>query len=120
MNSNIIKVGRINWSVAKAAHIKCADIVITKNYLQHINNTHSKELEQLGMDAFGYVQFIATNYNTIRKGSGDSILLVVDTNVEISHIAATTLIYNEKKEYWQIKTAQPRATEAVRKKKKLW
>ncbi len=51
MNSNIIKIGRINWSVAKAAHIKCADIVITKNYLQHINNTHSKELEQVGMDA---------------------------------------------------------------------
>lgn len=117
---NIHRVGRISWTIAKQAHIKCADIVITTNYLRHIANTHSKELLQLGMDAYGYVRFIVTNFNCIRKGTDDSILLVVDTNNRQSHVAALGLLYDSEKEYWQIKTAQPRETDAVRRKKKLW
>lgn len=114
------KIGRISWTVAKQAHIKAADIVISANYLRHIANIHEKELSSLGMDAEGYVQFIVTNYNSIRQGSDDSILLVVETQTKLSHTAAIVLTYEKDKNYWQIKTAQPRMTIAVKKKKKLW
>lgn len=72
------------------------------------------------MDAYGYVRFIVTNFNSIRQGAEDSVLLVVDTNSKQSHIAAMCLMFDAEKGYWQIKTAQPRETDAVRRKKKLW
>lgn len=118
--NNTIVVGRIKWTIAKQAHIKCANIVISNNYLVHITNAHKKELETLGMSAEGYVRYITTNFNSIRKGSGESVLLVVETTNKLSHIAAIVLNYDKQHNYWQIKTAQPRTTEAVKKKKKLW
>lgn len=41
--NNHYKIGRISWTIARQAHIKSADIVISDNYLRHIANKHDKE-----------------------------------------------------------------------------
>lgn len=64
-------------TIAKAIKRKCADIYITDNYLKHISNYHRIELESLRINALDYAKLIATNFTQIRKGSGDSLLLVI-------------------------------------------
>ena len=39
-----IKVGRISMTIAHEAHIKAADIVVTQNYLNHVDNVHKLQL----------------------------------------------------------------------------
>ncbi|MBQ9434911.1 MAG: hypothetical protein IJU33_02155 [Bacteroidales bacterium] len=113
------KLGRLKLSVARAINVKCANICISDSYIVHIANTHKKELEQVGMSAIDYAQFVVDNYNQIRKGSGDSILLVV-YNKELSHTAAIALNYSLKSEFWEVKTAEPRRQSEIVKRKLLW
>ena len=116
-----IKVGRIKSTIAQDAHIKCADIYISENQIKHISARHNLELQQLGMTVEQYIKYIIDNYNQIRKGTGDSILLVVFNNSNNKHdSAAMALNYCIKKEFWEIKTAQPRKTDDILKRKKIW
>lgn len=115
-----IKVGRLKMSIAKAIKTKCADIYISENYIRHISQTHKKELNSLGFGALEYVNLIANKYNQIRKGTGNSLLLVVYTKDVIHHVAAISLNYDSKKGIWEVKTAQPRRTKEIEKKKILW
>lgn len=107
--------------VAKAARIQCADIYVSDNALKHIKGQHSKELDALGIAPLSYVCMIANNFCEIRKGSGDSILLITQY-AGLNHAAAITLEYvsNSKNSYWRIRTAQPRRTGDLEKKKLLW
>lgn len=116
-----IKVGRIKSTIAQDAHIKCADIYISENQIKHISARHHTELLQLGFTVEQYIKYIIDNYNQIRKGAGDSILLVVFNNSNTKHdSAAMALNYCIEKEFWEIKTAQPRKTDDILKRKKIW
>ena len=113
------KIGRLGQSIARQIHKKCANIYITNDHIVHISNVHKKELEQIGMSAFDYVKFVVDNYNQIRQGSADSLLLVV-YNDKLSHTAAIALNYSIKDGFWEVKTAQPRRASEIKKKKLLW
>ncbi len=116
-----IKVGRIKSTIAQDAHIKCADIYISENQIKHISARHHTELLQLGLTVEQYIKYIIDNYNQIRKGTGESILLVVFNNSNNKHdSAAMALNYCIEKEFWEIKTAQPRKTDDILKRKKIW
>lgn len=115
-----IKVGRLKMNVAKAAHLKCADIVVSQNYLKHIEKKHSTELKTLGIDSYSYVKLIVDNYNQIRQGSDDSVLLVVFRVGDLHDVAAIKLTYITSKDVWEVKTAQPRNSKDVLKRKLLW
>ena len=113
------KIGRLNWTVSKKAHVKAADIYISENQIIHIQNTHRKELEDLGIDATTFVSMVCRNFNQIRKGSGDSILLVI-YNTRLSYVIAISLNYSIEKEFWEIKTAEPRRRRTVDKSALIW
>ncbi len=121
INTPYTKVGRLKSTIAKAARLKCADIYISENQILHIKNKHSTELEQLGLTAEVYVKTIVENFNEIREGSNDSILLVVfEKDNEFHNTAALTLNYSVEDDFWEVKTAQPRNTKNVLKKRKIW
>ncbi|MBP9994477.1 MAG: hypothetical protein KBT67_05975 [bacterium] len=114
---SLIKIGRLKMTIAKAIKRKCADIYITDNYLKHISNYHRIELESLGINALDYVKLIATNFTQIRKGSGDSLLLVIYRD-DVHDTAAISLSLNG--DIWEVRTAQPRRTKEIEKKELLW
>ncbi len=107
-------------TVAKAINKRCADIYISKEHIAHIERVHHKELEQLGFGALEYVKLAVSCYNQVRKGDKTSILLVVFTGKDIHHVSAIDLNYSTPKGVWEVKTAQPRRTSEVLKRKLLW
>ncbi len=112
-----VKVGRINMTVARKIKRKCADIYLKPNYLKHIERRHKKELESLGLTAIDFVRMVAKQYNQIREGTGDSLLLVI-FNGELNHTAGIDLCLSGN--FWEVKTAEPRKTEDIIKRKLLW
>ena len=104
------RIGRINMTIARKARIKAGDIVVHPNYIRHVNLSHAKELEALGISAIDYISIIANNFNQIRKGTDGSILLVVKNNQKNDVLAAqlTSLIDDKGKYIWEIHTSQPR------------
>lgn len=115
-----IRVGRLKMNIAKAAHLKSADIYVSENYLKHIEKKHSTELKTLGIDPYSYVKLIVDNFNQIRRGSDDSVLLVIFREENYHDVAAIKLTYIETKGFWEVKTAQPRNSKDVIKRKLLW
>ena len=116
-----IKVGRLQWSIAKIIGRKCANIYVAKSYVQHIENIHGDQFAELGMDGLSYVKYIVSCFTEIRQGTGSSLLLVASIKGNTNaHVAAIDLEYNEKGDFWQVKTAQPRSRKAVNKKVRLW
>lgn len=113
------KVGRITMTVARAAHIKAADIYVSPNQLRHIERRHGKEIGSCGLSALGFVENVCKRFNQIRMGSDNSLLLVVYVE-RLSRVAAITLNYSLKDEFWEIKTAEPRESSAVMKKTLIW
>lgn len=115
------KVGRLKSTIAHQAHLKCADIYVSENEIKHIENKHSVELEQLGLSADVYVKTIINNFNEIREGANGSILLVIfEKDNDFHNTAALTLNYSIEEGFWEVKTAQPRNTKNLLKKKKIW
>lgn len=113
-----IKVGKISKSVAKEAKIKHGDIYISKNYLRHIEINHHEELLKLGIASLTFVKAIIGNFNQIRKGTGNSYLLVIHEE-RISKVAAIELNLSLD-EFWEVKTAAPRGTAALSRKELVW
>ena len=98
-----------------------ADIYISRNQIDHINKRHGKELEQVGLSWDIYVQTILDNFNQIRQGSGKSILLVIYKEGDTAHnTAAISMNYSLEKGFWELKTAEPRSTKDIEKRKKIW
>jgi hypothetical protein len=112
-----IKVGRLKLTVARKINRKCADIYLTPNYLKHIERRHKTELEMVGLSAIDFVKAVVKGYNQIRQGSGDSILLVI-FNGDLNYIAGINLCLSG--DYWEVRTAEPRKTEDIKKRKLLW
>lgn len=92
---------------------------ISEKTTKHIAEKHRRELAQLGVSAMDYVSMIASRYNMILQGSGNSLLLVVYRG-ESNDVAAIDLNYSTKKGFWEVKTGQPRRYEEIVKRKKLW
>lgn len=116
-----LKVGRLKKSIADKAHIKSADIYVTEDHLRHIYNYHGKELSTMGFSAMDFVKTIVSNFNQIRIGSGNSYLLVIyDEKSSVQHTAAISINYIVKKGIWEVKTAQPRSVQSIKKKKRIW
>ena len=112
-----IKVGRLKLTIARKINKKCADIYLTPNYLKHIERRHKTELEKVGFTAVDFVKAVVKSYNQIRKGSGDSILLVI-FNGDLNYTAGIDLCLSG--DHWEVKTAEPRKTEDIIKRKLLW
>jgi hypothetical protein len=106
-DSNFHRVGRINKRVADKAHIKCADVYIHDNNIKHIMVKHKKELEQIGLDALVFVTTIVQNFTDIRKGSGDSYLLIFSGEYNQYHSVAIELKFIKRYDFWEVKTAFP-------------
>lgn len=121
ITSLYVKVGRIRKGVADEAGIKCADVYIATHYLNHIKDRHKTELKLLGLSPILMVKIVLDNYNRIYQGSEESILLVCFEEKAKSHLtAALTLNYIVKKGFWEVRTAQPRSSDNLKKKKEIW
>ena len=120
MANEYIKIGRINMTRAKEAHIKAADIKINKRHVKHVAGKHQKELEKLGFSALDFIQIIVDNYNEIREAKDGVCYLAHVIDDTHTYTAIIGLNYNEKKEFWEIKTAIPIRTTVFRKKKLIW
>lgn len=112
-----IKVGRLKLTIARKINRKCADIYLTNNYLKHIERRHKTELEKVGLSAIDFVKAVVKGYNQIREGSGNSILLVI-FHGDLNYTAGIDLCLSG--DYWEVKTAEPRKTEDIIKRKLLW
>lgn len=118
MPTGYIKVGRINQTRAKQAHISAADILINQNHIIHIGTKHRKELADLHISAFDYISMIITNYDQIRQNQGNSILLVKTNPDKANDTITIELTLNIKYKFWEVRTAQPR--DDLSKNKVLW
>lgn len=116
-----IKLGKITSGVAKKAGIKPGNIIVDVDALIHIKNRHEREVCALGIDYLTYVKLIATQFNRIYSGSGDSYLLVFYPNDgSLTHVAAIQANYSIEKGFWEVVTAQPRHTARLYDKNKRW
>lgn len=120
MPTNYRKVGRLSRPIALHVHRLCADIFVSENYLKHIQYTHENELKQLGFGAFEYVRFIVSQYNEIRAGKGNALLLIVRSQANEHCTAVIDIAYNPKSDVWEVKTAQPRNSKHLERQEKLW
>ena len=114
-----IKVGRLKSTVAKKAHLKCADIYVSENYLKHIQIQHGGELKSLGIAPIDFVKLICDNFNEIRQGTGDSVLIIINNN-NLAYVAGIALNYSLEKGFWEIKTAEPRRVKTIKNKALIW
>ncbi len=105
-------------TISKQAHIHCANIVIDYAHLIHIGKEHIQELTQLNITAYDYVKLICSNFNEIRKGTGNSIMLIRRNPIPPHDTCCIRLEYNIPKNTWFIKTAQPR--EHVENRQLIW
>ena len=113
-DNQYIKVGRVRMNSWMSSAIPVADIYISERELVHIATKHGKELKQLGIDAFVYVNSIVENSNEIRKGhTQETFLFVVKTKpftqetiMQCAVVELTMGLVNKKKVY-KIKTAYP-------------
>ena len=120
MANEYIKIGRINMTRAKEAHIQAADIKINRNHIEHVAGEHQKELEYLGVSALDFINMIVNNYNEIRAAKDGTYFLAHVLDEKHTNTAIIGLNYNEKKEFWEIKTAIPIRTAVFKKKKLVW
>ncbi|MDR2836480.1 MAG: hypothetical protein LBV69_09895 [Bacteroidales bacterium] len=58
----------------------------------------------LGLSAFNFINLIVSNFNQIKKGSGNSFLLVIKDKT-LAKVAAIEMNFSIKKGFWEIKTA---------------
>ncbi len=120
LDDRYIKVGRIKFSSWAVLPMKASDVIIFESKLIHIKNRHHQELDTVGMTAMDFVLFIVKNFNTVRQGSGNCLLLVVE-RPNISNVAAIELteVTENGKECYKINTATLWNNEQLQKKKKL-
>lgn len=104
-----IKVGRINMTIAKKAHIKAADVVVHPDDIEHIEEGHAEQLRSLGISVIDYLSIIVDNFNQVRKGSDGSILLVLTSPYKNLVLALRLMeeVDDERRLVWQVRTLYP-------------
>lgn len=118
---NNLKVGRIKMTVARAAHIQCADIIVSETALKHIYARHGMELERLGYTPLQYVKYVATQFNQIWEEGREKIIISInaDTHKNCMVIELKKIQRNDKG-VWIVLTAFYGKKEYFEKKKMLW
>jgi len=107
LNKPFYCIGHIGKQTAAAANITSAGIFVTNEVMAHIDARHHRELAALGKTPEELVAYVLANYKEIRRGSGDSYLLVVP--VRPAKVAAIGLeirlsgLYG----FWLVKSAFP-------------
>ena len=119
-STEYLKIGRINMTRAKAAHIEAGDIKINKNHIYHVAGKHKAELHRLGLSSIDFIKMIVDNYNEIREAKNGAYYLGMYVNGDYAFTAIISLNYNEKKKFWEIKTAIPMRTAVFIKKTLIW
>ena len=115
-DTKFFKVGRIRYNSWATKVLKAVDIVVSERDLVHIYNSHSAELNQLGMKPFDYVRFIVQNFNEVYEGKYGTKLLLVKS-IDIAHYAVVELTFENDR--YKIKTAAPIETRRLSKLKLL-
>ena len=115
-DSAFYKVGKIRYGSWANKALNAYDIIVYERELVHIATDHKEELEQLGLAAFDFVKFIATNFNQIYESRDDTKILVVKRE-KISRRAIIEVEFTGKR--YKIKTASPINTERLKKLKLL-
>lgn len=118
-DSAMIKVGRIRYNSWATKTLSAADIYIFESELVHITKRHSKELGTIGMTSIDFVKFITSNYNEIRKGSGDSFWLVVRRNKTSNFAAIELTEISKRNNIYIVKSASPVNSKQLEKKELL-
>jgi len=113
-------VGRLSMTIAKAIRHKSATVKIHRHYLQHIKLRHFEDLAAVGFDAETFVALVVTNFNQIREGSGNSLLLIIYNGIPKVTAIELTYVLNEHESFYEVKTATVMRKEKLRKKKLLW
>ena len=119
-SSAFIKIGRIDMTRAREAHIKAGDIKIDMKHIAHVAGKHKTELESLGLTALDFLRIIVENYNEIREAKDGAFYLGKNDEVDYTYTAIIGLNYNEEKKFWEIKTAIPMRTAVFTKKNLVW
>ena len=114
---NMVKVGRLKYTVAKEIGCISADIYYSKTNT-HLEK-HSKEINAVGLTIYKYIEFIVDNFNQIREGKDDSLMLLVINNDKKSNIACIKLTLRTDNNY-EIITIQPRRLSTIKNFKVLW
>lgn len=114
LNPNYTKVGRLKQPIAKEISRKAAYIYVDDYHLKHIENKHQHELSSVGLDAFNFVKLVVGGFNQIRKGSGNSILLVIYNGKP--KVVAIELNYSIKKGFYEVKTATIMSKKSIERK----
>ena len=96
-------------TIAREAHIKAADIVVTENYLVHVENNHRSQLEPLGLNAFDYIKIVVAQFSEIREAERNAILLVKQNQGRPKDTVVIELTLNNKLHLWEVRTAEPRS-----------
>ena len=118
MPTGYMKIGRINQTRARKAHISAADILINQNHINHIAIKHKRELAELHISAWDYIAMIIAMYDEIRQNQGTSILLIKSNPDKANDTVTIELTLNIKYKFGEVRTAQPRSD--VSKNKLLW
>jgi hypothetical protein len=116
--NKMYKVGRIRYNSWANKVLKACDIVVYDSELVHIQNHHGKELSELGMTSLDFIRFVTGNFNSIYKGTGNSVLLAVKQE-KTSKIAAIELTEISGRNKYKTNTAFPIKTEKLYSKKLL-
>ena len=116
--NGFIKVGRINMTIAREAHIKAADIVVDENHLVQIGNEHKSQLQPLGLNAFDYIKIVLEQFSEIREAERNAVLIVKRNQGRVNDTVIIELTLNSKLHLWEVRTAEPRRK--VSDKKLLW
>lgn len=114
------KVGRIRMNSWANEILFAYDVIVYESELVHIGKKHNKELQKIGLTPFDFTKFICANFNELRKGNGDSVLLVV-RRPSTSNVAAIEVFEDTErgKKVYKIKTAAPFGTKQLCLKKLL-
>jgi len=112
------KIGRLSLAIAKAIRRKSADIYIDENHIKHIEINHSKELNSIGFDAETFVCLVVENFNQIRIGKNESLLLVIYNGKP--KVTAIELNYVLKTKFYEVKTATIMSKKRLKSKVILW
>jgi len=112
------KVGRLRKPVADAIGRDPADIYISENYLKHVFLRHKAEIEQLGFTPKSFIKLVVIGFNQIYKGSGESLLLVMQNGK--SKVVAIEMNFAFKEGFYEVKTAFVMEKKLLEKKELLW
>lgn len=112
-------VGSIPKTTAKQIGLSDrTPIWINDKILRHIEDNHRPELARMRTTAVAFVHKVVSNFDSVRKQSGDTLLLAIE-GVSTSMVTYIKL-ERASENYWRVKSAHIRPTEQLNKFTLLW